>query len=127
MTEKKSIKTKDAPDPGGGYSQGVTFGGFLFVAGQVPKDPSTNQIVEGDFEAQAVRVFENIAAVVRAGGSDPSRVVKATVYLADLSDFDAMDRLFRLYFPGVAPARTTVGADLRYGARIVADAIAAVS
>ncbi len=126
MAEKKSIRTKDAPDPGGAYSQGVTFGGFLFVAGQLPKDPATNKLVEGDFEAQAVQVFENIDAILRAGGSDPSRVVKATVYLADLSDFDAMDRLFRLYFPGVAPARTTIGAALRYGARIVADAIAAL-
>ena len=99
---------------------------MLYVSGQIPKDPATNQLVENEITIQTERVFENVRAVLLAGGTDFDHVVQVTVYLADLSEFEAMDSVFRRCFPREPPARTTIGAQLRLGSRIVVDAIAMV-
>lgn len=125
-SSKRVITTADAPRPGGSYSQGVATDRMLFVAGQVPKNPATNEIVEDDIRVQAERVFENVRGVLEAGGSDFAHVVQVTVYLADLAEFAEMDQVFKRCFPVAPPARTTIGAQLRLGSRIVVDAIAIV-
>ena len=125
-TRKQVITTAEAPRPGGSYSQGVSTGRMLFVAGQIPKDPATNELVEDDIRVQAERVFENVRAVLEAGGTGFEHVVQVTVYLGDLGEFAEMDQAFKRCFPVEPPARTTIGAKLRLGSRIVVDAIAMI-
>lgn len=122
---RETVKTGKAPAAIGPYSQAVRSGGFLFCSGQIPLDPGTGKMVEGGIEAQTERVLRNLDAVLEAGGASLAEVVKTTVYLADLSDFPAMNAVYGKYFPENPPARATVQvAKLPAGARVEIDAIA---
>ncbi|MBM4165429.1 MAG: RidA family protein [Ignavibacteria bacterium] len=106
---KRIIQTENAPLPIGPYSQGVVFGsGILITAGQIPLDPSTGKIVEGDIKVQTRRALENLQAILEAGNSRLANVVKTTVYLKDMNEFPAMNEVYGEFFRDVAPARTTV-------------------
>jgi 2-iminobutanoate/2-iminopropanoate deaminase len=104
----ESIQTDRAPEAIGPYSQAIKANGFIFASGQIPLDPSTMQIVEGGIEEQTRRVLENLKAVLEAAGSSLDRVVKTTVYLADLGEFAAMNVIYAKYFGERKPARATV-------------------
>ncbi|MBI5446998.1 MAG: RidA family protein [Deltaproteobacteria bacterium] len=122
---KEKISTAEAPAAIGPYSQAIGAGGWLFCSGQIPLDPGTGELVTGGIEEQTRRVLENLRAVLAAGGSGLERVVKTTVFLADLDDFAAMNAIYGEYFVGVSPARSTVQvAALPRGARIEIEAIA---
>jgi 2-iminobutanoate/2-iminopropanoate deaminase len=119
------ISTDNAPKAIGPYSQAVRSGNTLYASGQIPIDPATAKLVEGDFEAMARRVFENLKAVLSAGGATFSDVVRATVYLRDLSDFQKLNAIYAEYFGDHKPARSTVGvAQLPMNAPVEIDVIA---
>lgn len=121
----KTIHSDGAPAAIGPYSQAVRSGGFLYCSGQIPLDPKTGKMVEGGIEPQTERVLENLSAVLAAGGSSPAKVVKTTVYLTDLGDFPAMNRVYGKYFPVDPPARATVQVGkLPGGALVEIDAVA---
>lgn len=121
------IATNDAPKAIGPYSQAVSANGWLFTSGQIPLDPVTGNLVEGDFAAQVKRVFANLQAVLRQGGSDFSRVIKATVYLTDLGNFQTLNSIYEEKFGEHKPARTTVGVrELPKGAQVEIDLVALV-
>jgi 2-iminobutanoate/2-iminopropanoate deaminase len=102
------IATDHAPRAIGPYSQAVLANGFVFLSGQIPLDPATNQLVEGDVVVQTERVLENLKAVLQACGSSLGSVVKTTVFLKDMADFPRMNEVYGRYFPADAPARSTV-------------------
>ena len=119
------ISTDAAPKAIGPYSQAIRAGGFLFVSGQIPLDPSTGQMVEGGIEAQARRVMDNLAAVLAAAGASMGNVVRSTIYLADLADFGTVNDIYGSYFSAPAPARATVQVSrLPRDARVEIDVIA---
>lgn len=121
------IQTDDAPAAIGAYSQAVRTGNLVFLSGQIPLDPGTMQLVEGDFEARARRVFDNLAAVARAAGGGLADVVKLTVYLTDLGNFDTVNAVMADYFEEPWPARAAVGvASLPKGADVEAEAVLAL-
>jgi 2-iminobutanoate/2-iminopropanoate deaminase len=105
---KKVIATSDAPAAVGPYSQAVSAGDLLFCAGQIPLDPVTGALVEGDVTAQTTRVLENVRAVLAASEMTFANVVKTTVFLTDLADFAAMNTVYANYFAEPFPARSTV-------------------
>ena len=108
---KTIVSTKAAPAAIGPYSQAVVHAGVAYLSGQIPIDPATGKVVEGGIAEQTVRVLENLKAVLEAAGSSLDRVLKTTVYLADMGDFAAMNEVYARYFPaGNAPARATVEA-----------------
>jgi 2-iminobutanoate/2-iminopropanoate deaminase len=122
---KKAVSSPDAPKAIGPYSQAVRAGQLLFLSGQVPLDPATGEIVSGDIAAQTRRVFENLAAVLKAGGRSFSDVVRTTVFLADMSDFAEVNKVYGSYFSEPYPARATVQvARLPKDARVEIDVIA---
>ena len=124
---KKIIQSDDAPAAIGTYSQGVQTGNLVFISGQIPLDPATMEIVDGDFEARARRVFENIRAVASAAGADLSQVVKLTIYLTDLANFATLNSVMAEFFDQPFPARAALGvASLPKGADVEAEAIVAV-
>ncbi len=124
---KHTIVTADAPQAIGPYSQAVVSNGLAYLSGQIPLDPATGQIVEGDISAQTARVLENMKAVLVACGSSLDQVLKTTVYLKDLGEFARMNDVYARYFPAAPPARSTVEvARLPREARIEIDAIARV-
>ena len=104
----ETIATDRGPKAIGPYSQAVRANGFVFLSGQIPLDPKTQQVVEGDAAAQTERVLENLMGVVEAAGSSLQRVVKTTVFLADMNDFAAMNEVYSRYFAKHPPARSTV-------------------
>lgn len=104
------VSTPAAPGAIGPYSQAIIAGGFLFASGQIPLDPTTGTVTEGGITAQAHQVLQNLGAVLKAAGISYSRVVKTTVYLADLADFPAVNEVYATYFPSPAPARATIQA-----------------
>jgi 2-iminobutanoate/2-iminopropanoate deaminase len=108
MTELTIISTKDAPEAIGPYSQAVRCGQLLFCSGQIPLDPKTMQIVDGDVKAQAEQVCRNIAGVLKAAGLDFNRVIKATCFLKNMNDFVAFNEVYSKYFGATKPARSTV-------------------
>jgi len=119
------ISTSDAPAAIGPYSQAIQAGGFVFASGQIPLDPTTNTVVEGDIVVQTHRVLQNLAAVLTAAGVTMADVVKTTVYLADMSEFAAMNAVYGEYFHAPAPARATVqAARLPRDVRVEIDCIA---
>lgn len=123
---KKHVATKQAPTPIGPYSQGVIAGGLLFVSGQIPIDPATEKLIEGDIKVQTEQVLKNVLAVLKEAKMGPENVVKATVYLADLKDFPDMNEVYGRYLGKEPPARSTIqAAALPKGARIEIDVIAA--
>ncbi|GMT50253.1 MAG: endoribonuclease [bacterium] len=106
--DKKIVETSQAPKAIGPYSQAIVSGGFLFSAGQIPLDPATMKLVEGDVKVQAQRVLENLKAVLEAENLDFSKVIKTTIYLKDLNDFQAVNEIYSKYFGSFKPARSTV-------------------
>lgn len=122
---KEVISTEQGPKAIGPYSQAIRANGFVFVSGQIPIDPRTQQMVEGDVARQTARVLENLKGIVEGAGSSLARVVKTTVYLKDLGDFAAMNEVYGRYFPTNPPARATVEvARLPKEARVEIDLIA---
>jgi 2-iminobutanoate/2-iminopropanoate deaminase len=122
---REAISTPSAPAAIGPYSQAVSAGGFLFVSGQIPLDPASGKLVDGDIAAQTHRVFKNLEEILKAGGTSFDAVVRTTVYLADMNDFPAMNEVYATYFSSPAPARATVqAARLPRDARIEIDLIA---
>ena len=125
---KKIISTDRAPKAIGPYSQAVVSSGFAFLSGQIPLDPVTNQLIEGDVAAQTERVLENLKAVLEASGSSLAKVVKTTVFLKDMGEFARMNEVYTRYFPESPPARATVeAARLPRDVRVEIDCIAEVS
>jgi 2-iminobutanoate/2-iminopropanoate deaminase len=125
---KTVIATSDAPAAVGPYSQAVAIGNLLFCAGQIPLDPSTGNLVEGDITAQTTRVLDNVTAVLAANSMSFADVVKATVFLADMNDFTAMNAVYAKYFKAPYPARSTIQvARLPKDARVEIEVIAARS
>ncbi len=119
------IATDAAPKAIGPYSQAIKSGNVLYTSGQIALDPKSGSLVEGDFAAQAHRVFENMKAVLAAAGADFSNVAKATVYLTDLANFVTLNEIYASYFGETKPARSTVGvAQLPKGAMVEIDLIA---
>lgn len=110
MSAITAVTTEKAPKAIGPYSQGVIAGGFLFTAGQIPLDPATMQVVPGDIRAQTDRVMQNLRAILEAGGASLGRVVRTTVFLADMDDFPAMNEIYARAFGEHRPARSTVAA-----------------
>jgi 2-iminobutanoate/2-iminopropanoate deaminase len=102
------ITTKAAPQAIGPYSQAVSANNLVFVSGQIPLDPESGQIVSGSIAEQTKRVLQNLSAILEASGSSLSQVVKTTVYLKNLSDFEEMNRTYAEYFSSSPPARATV-------------------
>ena len=124
----KIISTPNAPAAMGAYSQAVISNGFAFLSGQIPLDPATANIVDGDISAQTERVLQNLKAVLEACGSSLSQVVKTTVYLKDMGEFAKMNEVYGRYFPGKPPARATVEvARLPRDVRVEIDCIATVA
>ena len=109
-TARTALSTPDAPAAIGPYSQAISAGDFLFASGQIPLDPATGQLVGGGIVEQTHRVFKNLAAVLAAAGIGFDKVVKTNVYLADMTDFAAMNEIYGTYFPSPAPARATIQA-----------------
>ena len=124
---RQAVSTPSAPAAIGPYSQAIRSGSWLFVSGQIPLDPGTGEMIAGDIAAQTHRVFGNLAAILEAAGSSLDRVVRTTVYLADLTDFSAMNAVYATYFRDPAPARATIqAARLPRDARVEIDVIAEV-
>ena len=125
---RQAVSTPGAPAAIGPYSQAIRAGSLVFVSGQIPLDPETGTMVEGDIKVQTHRVFRNLAAILEAAGSSLDRVVRATVYLADMRDFTAMNDVYGTYFSSPAPARSTIqAARLPKDARVEVDVIAEIS
>jgi 2-iminobutanoate/2-iminopropanoate deaminase len=108
IMKKQIISTANAPAAIGPYSQAVKAGNLLFVSGQIPLDPATGAVVEGDVTVQAKQVFENVKAILTEAGADFSNVVKTTVFLKDMNDFVPMNRVYAQYYPENCPARSAV-------------------
>lgn len=125
---KNAIHTDQAPAALGTYSQAVQAGKLVFVSGQVPLDPATGEIVEGNFEAQAVRSFENLVAIMDASGATPADAVKLTIFLTDLGHFATVNDVMSRYFEQPYPARAAVEvAGLPKGAMVEVDAICSIA
>lgn len=126
---KRVVFASSAPSPVGPYSQAIVAGGFVFASGQIPLDPASGKLVEGDIEAQTARVLDNLRAVLEAAGSSLDQVVRTSVYLADLAVFPRMNAVYGRYFTAdPKPARTTVQvAALPLGAQVEIDAIATLA
>jgi reactive intermediate/imine deaminase len=124
---KQIVSTSAAPAAIGPYSQAVRAGNTLWLSGQIPLDPITKELVQGDIETQARRVFDNIKAVVAAGGANLDAVVKTTIFLTDLSHFSQVNKVMAEYFREPYPARSTVGvAALPRGAQVEVECIVAL-
>ena len=124
---KRVVSTSQAPKAIGPYSQAIVSNGWAFLSGQIPLDPETNQLIDGDVAVQTERVLENLKAVLEAAGSSLDRVVKTTVYLQDMGEFATMNEVYGRYFPSDAPARATVeAARLPKNVRVEIDCIATV-
>jgi 2-iminobutanoate/2-iminopropanoate deaminase len=125
QTVKQIITTKDAPHAIGPYSQAVVANGFVFTSGQIPTDPSTDQFAEGGIREQTEQVLRNLSKVLEAAGTSLGRVVKTTVFLADMNDFAAMNEVYGRFFTENPPARSTVeAARLPRDARVEIDVVA---
>ena len=121
---KKTIHSDAAPAAIGTYSQAVDHNGLVFISGQIPLDPATMELVDGDFEARARRVFDNLKAVAEAAGGSLNDVVKLTIYLTDLDNFAAVNAVMAEYFDQPYPARAALGvAALPKGADVEAEAV----
>jgi 2-iminobutanoate/2-iminopropanoate deaminase len=105
---KESVHTDKAPAAVGPYSQAIKANGMIFASGQIPLDPATGKLVEGGIREQTEQVLKNLKAIVEAAGSSFERVVKTTVFLADLEEFGEMNEVYSRFFPEPRPARSTV-------------------
>jgi 2-iminobutanoate/2-iminopropanoate deaminase len=125
VTVREIISTENAPRAIGPYSQAVRVGGFVFASGQIPIDPATGEFVAGGVAEQTDQVLRNVSAVLEAAGTGLNRVVKTTVFLADMNDFIAMNEVYGRFFGEQPPARATVqAARLPRDARVEIEAIA---
>jgi 2-iminobutanoate/2-iminopropanoate deaminase len=123
---RASVTSAAAPRAIGPYSAALRVGGLVFVSGQVPIDPATGRLVDGDITAQAEQVLKNVGALLDAAGLSFADVARTTVYLADMDDFGSMNEVYRRFFSEPFPARSTIqAARLPRDARIEIDAIAA--
>jgi len=121
---RQIIQTDQAPQAIGTYSQAVKVGGAVYLSGQIPLDPKTMDLVEGDMSTQVRRVFDNLAAVAQAAGGNLNHVVKLNVFLTDLSHFALVNEIMAQYFQQPYPARAAIGvASLPKGAAVEMDAI----
>ena len=111
----------------GAYSDAVLTGGFLFVSGQASVDFKTSKFILGTIEEETRRTLDNIKAIVEAAGATMEDVVKCTVHLSDISEFDRYNKVYATYFPGIKPARTTVQSVLAEGIKVEIDCIARLS
>jgi 2-iminobutanoate/2-iminopropanoate deaminase len=105
---REAVSTPSAPAAIGPYSQAIRAGNLLFLSGQIPIDPATGNLVDGEIEAQTRQVFSNIAAILKAAGATFDHVVSVGVFLADMNDFGKMNAIYAEYFASPAPARATV-------------------
>jgi 2-iminobutanoate/2-iminopropanoate deaminase len=122
---KTVISTAEAPTAVGPYSQAIAAGGLVFCSGQIPLEPSSGVLIEGDISSQTKRVLENLAAVLRAHGLTMEHVVKTTVFMTDLANFGEMNTVYAQWFPNAPPARSTIQvAALPKGANVEIEAIA---
>jgi 2-iminobutanoate/2-iminopropanoate deaminase len=127
FTGRQAITSAGAPKAIGPYSQAIRAGSLLFVSGQIPLDPATGAMVEGDIAAQTHRVFANLRAILEAADATFDNVLRTTVYLADMNDFAIVNEIYGTYFSSPAPARATVqAARLPKDARVEIDLIAAL-
>ncbi len=125
MGEIRGVHTSDAPDAIGPYRQAVAVDGWLYVSGQIPLDPASGELVQGDVTVQTQRALDNLQAIVEAAGGSLERVVRTTIYLADMGDFSSVNEVYARYFGGHKPARTTIQAGgLPKGVSVEVDAIA---
>ncbi len=123
--EKKAVVPKRGPKPVGPYSPAVTYGELVFVSGQGPMNPDTGSVERGDVASEMKIVMENVRILLEAAGSGLDRVLKTTVYLADMDDFSRMNELYRTYFVEPYPARTTIqAAKLPLGIKVEIDVVA---
>ena len=106
---KKVIHTDKAPKAIGPYSQAIQAGNFLFLSGQIPLDPKTGELVKGNIRQQTQQVLENIKGVLESQGLGMDNVVKATIFLKDIGNFNQVNEIYATYFPSSPPARSTVG------------------
>jgi len=128
FTVRERVQTDQAPAAIGPYSQAIRAGAFVFVSGQIPIDPATGEFVAGGIGEQTERVLKNLSAVLEAAGSGLDKVVKTTVFLADMKEFSQMNEVYAKYFTGAPPARATVAAaGLPRDARVEIEAVALVS
>jgi 2-iminobutanoate/2-iminopropanoate deaminase len=124
----KAIHSPDAPKAIGPYSQAIAAGGLVFCSGQIALDPATGKMVDGGIEVQTKRVLDNLAAVLAAAGTGLGRVVRTTIFLVDLADFEVVNRVYAGYFGDTPPARVTVQVSaLPRGSRVEIDAIAVLA
>jgi 2-iminobutanoate/2-iminopropanoate deaminase len=123
---RKVVRTSEGPQPRGPYSQAIVADGFVFVAGQVPINPKTNEFELGDVRSETRLVLRNIQAILEASGSSLRDVVRVGIFLADIKDFEAMNSVYKEFFSEEPPARTTVGAALPR-VKVEIDCIARVS
>jgi 2-iminobutanoate/2-iminopropanoate deaminase len=122
---KEVVSTENAPKAIGPYEQAIKIGDFVYASGQIPLDPKTGNLVEGDIAVQTRQVMKNLKAVIEAAGSSFERVVKATVFLKNIGDFAVMNEVYGEYLGRAKPARSTVAvADLPRGALVEIDLIA---
>jgi 2-iminobutanoate/2-iminopropanoate deaminase len=127
MAHLQYVHSNDAPKAIGPYSQAVKVGEFVYTAGQVALDPATMELVQGDVRAQTERVMKNLAAVLAAANTSLGRVVKTTVFLADMGDFTAMNEVYAAHFGDHRPARSTVAVQtLPRNALVEIDVVAAL-
>ena len=128
FTVREPIQTDKAPAAIGPYSQAIRAGGFVFVSGQIPIDPATGEFVAGGVGEQTERVLQNLSAVLEAAGSGLDKVVKTTVFLADMKEFALMNEVYAKFFTAAPPARATVAAaGLPRDARVEIEAVALLS
>jgi 2-iminobutanoate/2-iminopropanoate deaminase len=124
---RATFSTEKAPKAIGPYTQAIVYNGIAYLSGQIPLDPITNQLVEGDIAVQTERVLENIKAVLEACGASLGSVLKTTVFLKDMGDFPKMNEVYGRYFATNPPARSTVqAAKLPRDVSVEIDAVAAV-
>jgi 2-iminobutanoate/2-iminopropanoate deaminase len=125
--EKKQITTLHAPAAIGPYSQAIRYGQLIYTSGQVALDPATGKLVGEDIQAQTHRVLQNLQAVLESAGSSLKSVIKTTVFLRRMSDFQAVIAIYANYFPGIPPARSTVAvAELPLKALVEIECVALV-
>jgi 2-iminobutanoate/2-iminopropanoate deaminase len=122
--EKKIISTKNAPGAVGPYSQAVKAGNFVFASGQIPLDPSTGELVNGDVKKATERSLENVKAILEAAGTSLDKVVKTTVFVKNMSDFAAVNEVYAKYFDKDMPARSCVEVKLPKDALVEIEVIA---
>lgn len=125
--QKVIVKTADAPQPAGPYSQAVISNGMIYVAGQVGRDPETRALAKGGTAAECKQIMENIKAILREAGTDLSAIVNTNIYLTNVNDFDEVNKIYGSYFTDNFPARTTVGVAALPGGSHIEIAVIAVA